>query len=65
MVMSHTNYTKEEAEARLLELKTPIAVIRNYLAKPKEEKVLEKDASQLIHHSIRKFMEEAFDKRSL
>jgi len=63
LVMNQTNYTREEAAAKLKELKNPIAVIRQYLAPPKVAAVAEKDASQLIHKTIRKFMEEAFDQK--
>ena len=63
MVMNQTNYTREEAAAKLEELKNPIAVIRHYLASPKVVTVAEMDASQLIHKTIRQFMEEAFDQK--
>lgn len=65
MIMNQTNYSREEAVAKLDELKDPVAVIRDYLAppSPKRNEVREKDASQLIHKTIRKFMEEAFDQR--
>ena len=65
MIMNQTNYGREEAEAKLNELKDPVTVIREYLAPSLSKKTdaIEKDASQLIHKTIRKFMEEAFDQR--
>ena len=63
-IMSQTNYTKEEAIQKLEELKNPIDVVRDYLGASKK-KTDPKDASQLIHHSIRKFMEDAFSNKRI
>lgn len=61
-IMSQTNYDKEEAIQKLEELKNPVDVVRDYLGVlPKKAKT--RDASQLIHHSIRKFMEDAFSNK--
>ncbi len=63
MVMRQTNYSREMAESKLDELKDPILVIRQYLAKPAKMDIPKKDdPSQLIHRTIQKFMEEAFEK---
>lgn len=65
MIMNQTNYTREEAEVKLAELKDPVTVIRQYLTPSKSELPPKpEDASQMIHKTIRKFMEEAFSQRA-
>jgi hypothetical protein len=55
-ICRQTNYTLEEAEEKLLELKDPVLVIRHYLAaKPQEKK--EKTVNQMIYNEISKFTE--------
>lgn len=64
LVMNQTNYSQEEAVQKLKEFKNPVDVIRDYLgASPKKD--TPQDPSQLIHHSIRKFMEDAFSAKRI
>ena len=57
MICRQTNYTEEEARAKMTELGDAVKVIEEYMgARPQERK--NKNITQLIFHEITKFVEE-------
>jgi hypothetical protein len=57
LICRQTNYTEEEAQAKLTEWGDPVKVIQEYMGVlPKEKKM--KNTNQLIFQEITKFVEE-------
>ena len=62
MICRQTNYTEEEARAKLTELGDPVKVIQAYMGfAPPEKK--NKNTNQLIFQEITKFVEEVHTTR--
>jgi hypothetical protein len=58
-ICSQTNYTEDEARAKLDELGDPVAVIRDYLKPPKKQAIVV-SAHQMVFQEIGKFMEDKY-----
>ena len=62
MICRQTNYSEEEAAAKLTEFGDPVKVIQDYMG-VRQSPEKNKNTNQLIFHEITKFVEEVSARR--